>query len=56
MELKEDLLIDAEDFRLRAVELKGTVYRTGEVIESFVETRSFSKFNESELPGPLPEV
>ena len=54
MELKEDLLIDGQDFRVAAVEVDCTVYRAGEVIESFVETRSYSKFNEAELPGPLP--
>jgi hypothetical protein len=55
MDLREDLLIDSEDFRLLAVEVECSVYRAGEVIESFVETRSYSKFNEAELPGPLPD-
>jgi hypothetical protein len=55
MTLQEDLLIDAEDFMLLRVEVEGTVYRSGDIVESFVETRSHSKFNEAELPGPLPE-
>jgi hypothetical protein len=55
MSLKEDLLIDEEDFMLLRVEVEGAVYRSGDIVESFVETRSHSKFNEAVLPGPLPE-
>jgi hypothetical protein len=53
--LRYTFWIDAETFALLKVGLGGTSYRAGEVVESFVETQIYSRLNEAELPGPLPD-
>lgn len=53
--LKEDIWIEPDTWLLVKMEVEGTARRRGEVTESFVEARSFSKFDEANLPGPLPE-
>ena len=52
--VKQDLWIGLNDWTVVKMVVEGTAYRRGEVTESFVETRSFSKFDVAELPGPLP--
>jgi hypothetical protein len=53
--LRRSFWIDAETFALVQVVLEGSSYRAGELVESFIETHTYSRINEAELPGPLPD-
>jgi hypothetical protein len=48
------LWIGADDHLIYRVDVEGSAYRQDKVVESFTETRTYSRFNEVELPGPLP--
>jgi len=55
LSLHQELFISQDDFRLHRVLVEGVASKEGVATESFVETGSYSRFNEAELPGPLPE-